>query len=220
MKTVRVWDLPTRIFHWVLATCVTGLVITGQIGGTAMEWHFLLGYSVLALLLFRLAWGLVGGYWSRFVQFIYTPATIWRYLQGRGDPSHAVGHSPLGAFSVFALLATLLVQVATGLMSDDEISNSGPLTKYVSNATVSLATTYHTEIGKLLLIFLVLMHVAAIVFYFFKKRQNLLRPMVWGDKELTADAPSSRDDARSRLVAAFLIMACAALVGWFIKQVS
>lgn len=185
-----------------------------------MEWHFLLGYSVLSLLLFRLAWGLVGGYWSRFVHFIYTPAAILRYLRGKGDPSHSVGHSPLGAFSVFALLGTLLVQVATGLMSDDEISNAGPLTKYVSNATVSLATSYHKEIGKLLLIFLVLMHVAAIMFYFFKKRQNLLRPMVWGDKELTADARSSRDDARSRLVAAFLIMACAALVWWFIKQVS
>ena len=86
---VRVWDLPTRLFHWVLALAVIGLVVTGKVGGNAMVWHFRLGYVVFALLLFRLVWGLVGGHWSRFVAFIYAPATLIAYLRGEGRPSRA-----------------------------------------------------------------------------------------------------------------------------------
>lgn len=220
LNLVRVWDLPTRLFHWTLVLCVVGLVITSQIGGAAMVWHFRLGYSVLALLLFRAAWGLVGGHWSRFRAFIYSPATVWRYLRGHGLIEHSVGHTPPGSLSVFALLGFLLAQVATGLMSDDEISNAGPLTQYLSNATVTLATWYHKEVGKLILILLVLLHVGAIVFYLVRKRQNLVRAMIRGDKQVPADVPQSRDDARTRVLAALLMLACAALVYWLLKQVS
>lgn len=83
---VRVWDLPTRIFHWALAACVVASVVTGQVGGAAMDWHFRIGYAVLALLLFRLGWGLVGGHWSRFSSFLYSPSTLLRYLRGQGGP--------------------------------------------------------------------------------------------------------------------------------------
>lgn len=220
LNQVRVWDLPTRVFHWTLVACVAGLIITGQIGGAAMVWHFRLGYSVLALLLFRGAWGLVGGHWSRFRAFIYSPGTVWRYLQGQGRVEHSVGHTPPGSLSVFALLGFLLAQVATGLMSDDEIANAGPLTAFVSNATVNLATWYHKEVGKLILIVLVILHVGAIVFYLLRKRQNLVRAMIRGDKEILADVPHSRDDARTRVSAALLMVVCAALVFWLLKLVS
>ena len=80
--TVRIWDLPTRLFHWLLALCVIGLVITANVGGNAMVWHFRLGYAVATLLLFRVVWGLVGGHWSRFSSFLYAPASIVRYLKG------------------------------------------------------------------------------------------------------------------------------------------
>ena len=102
---VRVWDLPTRVFHWTLAACVIALVATGQIGGSAMDWHFRFGYAVLTLLLFRLAWGFVGGHWSRFSSFLYAPSTVLRYLRGQGGPELSAGHNPLGAGSVFALPA-------------------------------------------------------------------------------------------------------------------
>ena len=157
--SIRIWDLPTRLFHWVLAACVVSLVITAKMN--AMDWHFRLGYCVLALLVFRIVWGLVGGYWSRFKSFLFTPGQFARHLSGKED--HSAGHSPLGALSVFALLLALVVQVATGLTSDDEISVSGPLTRFVSGDLVSTATWWHAKIGQYLLYVLVGMHVLAIV---------------------------------------------------------
>jgi len=207
---VRIWDLPTRLFHWLLALCVIGLVTTAQLG--YMEWHFRLGYAVLTLLIFRLLWGLFGGRWSRFTAFIYSPASLWRYLRGQGDPAHAVGHSPTGALSVFALLFFLLAQVGTGLFSDDEIAASGPLTHLASGNIVSMASWYHKEVGKRLLIVLVVLHIAAILYYLWRKRQNLVRPMLTGDKELAQPAAASRDDAGSRLLAAVLLLLSAAAV--------
>lgn len=214
---VRVWDLPTRVFHWTLAVCVISLVVTGQIGGSAMDWHFRFGYAVLTLLLFRLAWGLVGGHWSRFSSFLYAPSTVLRYLRGQGGPELSTGHNPLGAGSVFALLFFLLVQVATGLISDDEIAASGPLTSLVPSTWVSQATWYHHSVGKLVLIVLVTLHVAAILFYLLRKRQNLIRPMLLGDKEVEQALPSSRDDVRTRLLAIVLLAVCAGLVSLLLK---
>lgn len=214
---IRVWDLPTRLFHWSLASCVIGLVITGQIGGAAMDWHFRLGYAALTLLLFRLAWGLVGGHWSRFSAFLYSPSSFLRYLRGERSVEQTTGHTPLGAGSVFAMLLFLLVQVGTGLISDDEIASSGPLTRFVASSWVSQATAYHAEVGKLILIVLVALHVGAILFYYFRKHENLVRPMLLGDKVIAEPAPSSRDDLRSRLVALVLISLCAGMVGWMLK---
>lgn len=210
---VRVWDLPTRLFHWALVVCVLGLAISGSVGGDAMRWHFRFGYSVFTLLLFRLAWGLVGGHWSRFAAFLYSPRTVINYLKGQGKPEHGVGHSPLGAGSVFAMLAVLLMQVGSGLFSDDEIAAAGPLTRFVSNSTVSLASSYHKNIGKWIVLALVLLHLAAIVFYL-RRKHKLLGAMLHGDKELVIAAPSSRDDAVSRLLALLILAGCAALVYW------
>lgn len=210
---IRVWDLPTRLFHWALVAAVIGLAITGTVGGNAMVWHFRFGYSVLTLLLFRIVWGLVGGRWSRFGAFIYSPASVINYLKGNGKPEHGVGHSPIGAGSVFAMLGFLLAQVGTGLLSDDEIAFAGPLTRFVSNATVGLATNYHANIGKWILLGLVVLHIAAIVFYLLRKH-NLVQAMVHGDKELVRPAPSSRDDLASRTAALLVFMLCAGLSYW------
>src|SRR5947207_15657641 len=106
---VRVWDLPTRVFHWVLASCVIASIVTARIGGNAMAWHFRLGYVVLTLLAFRLVWGLISGHWSRFANFIYSPAAVLRYLRvpSAAHEQHDVGHSPMRALSVIAWLANL-----------------------------------------------------------------------------------------------------------------
>ena len=215
--STRVWDLPTRIFHWRLAFCVFGLLTTGFTGGDAMSWHYRFGYCVLTLLLFRLVWGIVGGKWSRFASFIYAPSNILRYLKGQGDPLYSVGHNPLGAFSVFAMLALLLAQVSTGLISDDEISAAGPLTKFVSNATVSLASGYHVTIGKIVVIFLIVTHIVVILFYLYKKRENLIKPMLHGDKLLPASTPASADTAATRSLALVILLVCAAAVYWLVS---
>ena len=212
-KKVRVWDLPTRAFHWSLVLCTLGLAGTGINGGSAMEWHMRLGYAVLTLLLFRIVWGLVGGRWSRFAAFVYAPHSVINYLRGKGKPEHEVGHSPTGALSVFAMLAVLLAQVASGLVSDDEIAYSGPLTSLVSNATVSLASNYHANIGKWLLLALVCMHAAAIFFYQ-RRKKSLVGAMLHGDKTLPMTVPSSRDDIASRTAALLILSAWGALVYW------
>jgi cytochrome b len=215
--TTRVWDLPTRIFHWALVIFIIGLVSTASIGGNAMLWHMRCGFAVLSLLLFRIVWGLMGGRWSRFASFIYAPGTVLAYLKGAGKPEHSVGHNPLGAGSVFAMLVFLLAQVGTGLLSDDDVATSGPLTKFVSNATVSAATSYHKNVGKYVLITLVALHVAAIIFYLMKKKENLIAPMIHGDKSLAHPLPASRDDAGSRTLAAVVFAACAGLVAVGVK---
>ncbi len=219
LRPTRVWDLPTRLFHWLLAGCIIGSIISAKIGGNAMEWHFRLGYVVLTLLAFRLLWGVVGGRWSRFASFIHSPVTLLRFLRGqaRADEHLDVGHSPTGALSVFALLAILAIQVGTGLIADDEISNTGPLIKFVSGATSSLATSWHKTYGQWLIISLVVLHILAIAFYLVKKRQNLVGPMLSGNKDLAEGVPASTDSALSRSLAAALIAGCAAGVAWLIS---
>ena len=211
--TVRIWDLPTRVFHWTLALCIAGLFVTGNVGGNAMVWHFRIGLTVLALLLFRLVWGLVGGRWSRFATFIYSPRSIINYFKGRGKPEHSVGHTPAGAGSVFALLAVLLAQVGSGLISDDEIASAGPLVRFVSGATTNLATNYHKNIGMWIIVGLVVLHIGAIVFYLWRK-QNLIRPMLHGNKQLPMVAPASTDNSGTRIMALVIFGICATFVGW------
>jgi cytochrome b len=215
----RVWDLPTRLFHWVLATCVVGSVVSAWIGGNAMVWHMRLGYVVFTLLAFRLVWGLIGGHWSRFANFIYSPTAVLRYLRGdsRHDEHHEVGHSPLGAFSVFALLGLLAVQVATGLVADDEIATTGPLIKFVSGSTSSLATGWHKDWGQWLIITLVVVHVGAIVYYLVRRRRNLVHPMIVGDKPLPPGVPASADHWTARGLAALLLTLCGAGVAWLVS---
>lgn len=216
LHRVRVWDLPTRLFHWLLAACVIGSIVSAKVGGNAMVWHFRLGYAILTLLAFRVLWGLMGGRWSRFARFIYSPATLLRYLRGqiRDDEHLDVGHTPTGALSVFALLGILALQVTTGLVADDEIASTGPLARFVSGSTSSLATGWHKGWGQWLIIGLVMLHIAAIVFYFVKKRQNLLMPMLNGDKPVPGGAPASADGAGTRALAAVLLAACASAVAW------
>ena len=216
MTTILIWDLPTRLFHWLLVVCVAGRVITGQIGGNAMVWHFRLGYAVLSLLLFRLVWGFVGGYWSRWRQLFLAPSHVLAYLRGTSPGRPWAGHNPIGSWSVLLMLLWLLLQVSTGLVSDDEIANAGPLTALVSGATVTAATAWHKGPGKLVLIVLVLGHVSAIVWYQVHKAQLLVPAMLHGDKTLPEAVTPSRDGAAARALAVLVLLACAAGVRWLI----
>ena len=213
MRTVRIWDLPTRLFHWLLATAVIGLVVSGNIGGNAMVWHGRLGYLVGALLLFRIIWGFVGGRWSRFGQFVRGPLTVLRYLRGRDlSVEDSAGHNPLGALSVLGLLGLLALQVSTGFVSDDEIAFTGPLVNLVSGDAVSLATRVHRLTGEYLLLVLVGLHLGAIAFYRIVRKKDLIGPMWHGDKQLPDDLPPSVDNRATRIRALVILVVSAAVV--------
>jgi cytochrome b len=192
------------------------------VGGNAMEWHLKIGYAVITLLIFRIVWGFVGGYWSRFVQFFYSPLTILRYLRGQSQPAHDIGHNPLGSLSVWGLLFIVGAQVASGLISDDEIATQGPLVKFVSGALSGLATSYHKNWGKWIILALVILHIAAILFYLLKKKQNLVTPMLKGDKLVSAsDAqtlPASKDGAAQRITALVLFILIALAVRYGVQR--
>jgi cytochrome b len=211
---VRVWDLPTRLFHWSLVIVVLLAIVTAQVGGNATVWHFRLGYTALALLAFRLVWGLVGGRWSRFSSFLYSPAALRRYLRGEHRPGDhfEVGHNPLGSLSVFAILGILLLQVATGLVADDEIANTGPLNKFVPGRIAGIATHWHADFGAVIIYALLALHVGAILFYRWRRRKDLVTPMLVGDKTLPADVPPAQDTLLRRALALLLVVLIALAV--------
>lgn len=213
-EEVRVWDLPTRLFHWALVLCVLGSVVSAKVGGNAMAWHMRFGYAVLALVAFRLLWGVVGGRWSRFTHFVYSPGAIWRYLrrEPRAGERFDVGHNPLGGLSVLAMLAWLLLQIGSGLIADDEIATTGPLIRFVSMETSLAWTGYHKTWGQWGIFALVGLHVAAILYYRFGHDHDLIGPMLSGDKRLPSSVQAARDTLATRIFALTLLAACVAAV--------
>ena len=178
MLRFRLWDLPTRIFHWALVLCVIGSFITVNIGGNAMVWHGRIGIAVVGLLAFRLVWGVAGSTYARFAQFVRGPGAIKDYLQGRWQGE---GHNPLGALSVLALLGTLSLLVATGLFANDDIAFEGPLYALVGKELSDRVVGIHRLIEPVIML-LVFAHLAAIVFYTRVKKQDLVKPMITGWK--------------------------------------
>jgi hypothetical protein len=217
LNLVRIWDLPTRLFHGALMVALVGLVVTAQVGGSAMEWHFRCGYAVLTLLLFRLVWGWLGGYWSRFRQFLASPAAAWAYARTPFEERPAsVGHNPMGAWSVLAMLLALGLQVTAGLFSDDEIATAGPLVPHASSEWVNLATQYHTSIGKLAVFALLALHIATVLYYRHRRKLDLITPMVSGDKILPLGTPESTDSLATRALALVVLVLIAVGVAFLL----
>ena len=211
---VRVWDLPTRLFHWLFMAAVIGSFVSVKIGGNAMIWHGRFGFMVLTLLIFRLAWGFVGPVHARFSSFVKGPAAIIASLKGLTPP--VAGHNPLGALSVMALLILFLAQAVLGLFTSDEIFYDGPFVKHVSNATVAVMTRLH-KLNEWLLLGLIALHLAAILFYRLVKKENLVPAMITGDKALGFEALPADDSWRMR-ARALLIFALAAVLVRFISS--
>jgi cytochrome b len=211
LKKIRVWDLPTRVFHWALAICVIGLFATGLTGGNWITWHEKFGFATLALVLFRLIWGVIGSETSRFTDFLRGPRALIAYLKTGVSPTH--GHSPLGGLSVLALLGLLLLQATTGLFVDDDIANKGPLADKVASAWVALATKVH-RLNKYVLGAMVLLHLCAIIFYTYKKKQKLVGPMISGEREVSEGDTAPR--VKNGLAPWVVLAACAAFVYWLV----
>jgi len=205
MTSVRVpvWDPAIRLCHWLLVLAVATAFVTAQIGGNLMVWHGRAGLAVLGLVVFRILWGFVGSTHARFADFVRGPAAIRAYLRGEWS---GLGHNPVGAFSVLALLSLLLAMAATGLFSNDDISYQGHLYALVGADASSRVTGIH-KLFEPILIILVTAHLAAIAFYVRIRKINLVQPMITGWKEV-ADAPAQ--PARNSGIIAFLTAAAVA----------
>lgn len=205
---IRVWDIPTRLFHWVLVGLVVAMVFTGWTG--KLDLHMTLGQALLSLVLFRLIWGFTGNRYARFSDFVAGPLAGLRYvgtLFGRPGPKYT-GHNPVGGWAVMAMLALLLLQAGTGLFTSDDIVTDGPLYSKVSGSTSALLSTIHrTAIWALLAVIAV--HLLSTVFYLTVKRENLVTPMITGRK-----TGAATDDAAGGhpLLAAVLLALCIAVV--------
>lgn len=175
-QRLRLWDWPTRIFHWTLVLAVSSAIITAELGGNLMVWHGRAGIVIIGLLVFRLVWGVFGSTYARFAQFFPTPAKLRAYVRGQW---RGIGHNPLGALSVFALLGLLLLQASSGLFANDDIDFTGPLFNLVSQERSNWLTGWHQRIGDVLF-WLIGLHVVAVLFYVLIKKKNLLGPMVTG----------------------------------------
>lgn len=210
---IRIWDLPLRLFHWLLVVAVIGSFVSVKLGGNAMIWHGRFGYIVLSLIFFRLIWGFVGTHHARFAQFIKSPKAIFAYLK---NPTETPGHSPLGAISVIVLLGLFLSQALAGLFASDDIAFDGPLVKYVASTWVELLTSFH-RLNEWVLLALVGVHVGAILYYKYAKKINLISAMITGDKEWADAAPLVQDDSKVRLKAMALLMAIALIMYYFLR---
>ena len=200
---VLVWDLPIRLFHWLLVVCVILTLVSGNIGGNAMNYHMLGGYAILVLLIFRIAWGIVGSRTARFSSFVKGPATVFSYaglLLKKNTETAYLGHNPLGGWSIVAMLAGLFTQATTGLFANDDILIEGPLYGWVSKDASDLITRVHL-INRYLLVGLIAVHVLAVFFYLFFKHENLIRPMITGRKRWYA---STANPIGSHILAAVI----------------
>jgi len=211
---IRVWDLPTRIFHWALAALVVFSFTTGKIGGAWLEWHMLSGFSILALLAFRIAWGIFGSETSRFASFVRGPRAFLAYARdiARERLRFRVGHNPMGGWMVVFLIAVLLAQAISGLFADDEIAHTGPLVEKVSNATVAKMSAFHSYNGWVVAT-AVVVHVLAIAFYWLRFRDNLVGPM-WNGWREAGGMP--RPAMRATWLAAIFLAIAAGAVYWLV----
>jgi cytochrome b len=212
---VRVWDLPLRLTHLGFIICVGGSFATAKFDLLNMQWHFYFGYALLALLFFRISWGFCGTRQARFSRFLRGPQTVARYAISllRKDTPASVGHNPMGGWAVLALLGAMFWQAGTGLFSNDEIEYFGPLSERVSAAATEQATHWH-HLGENLVLAVVAIHLLAIGFHVFFKRENLIAPMIHGIKALTPSAELQISDLTQKQILVRSAICCVISIFW------
>ena len=216
-RQVNVWDLPTRVFHWLLVISFAAAYFSNLLGVSYFVYHLWSGYFVIILLVFRLFWGIIGSHHSRFINFIPNPIETIRYLQSlvKGKSKTYQGHNPLGAWMVILLIVALLVQAITGLFANDEIFNAGPLYAYVSHGISLWLTGIHKDLFYWIFAAVVI-HVLAVFFYLFIKRENLIKPMITGKKSADGQTDISSSNTASPWLALFLIVIISAVLAWIV----
>lgn len=206
-RLVLVWDAPIRVCHWLIAALVAAAYVTWRLNW--MVWHGWVGEAALALVLFRLLWGFLGGETARFSHFISSPRTAIQHLKHafRREPDRQVGHNPAGSWMVMLLLALLLAETLTGLYVANDIADVGPLTAAVPAWAADAIESAHAILWDALLAAIAL-HVLAIAAFAAIKGQNLLAPMITGRKVLPASVAAPRTG--SPTLAALLLLVSAA----------
>jgi cytochrome b len=206
---MRVWDAPTRLFHWAIVVLVAAAWTTQEFD--QMRWHMLCGYSILTLLLFRLVWGVIGSDTARFSRFLKSPVEAVRHLAHfrRREPDTEIGHNAAGGWMVLVMLALLLVQAGTGLFANDDIDTEGPLMYRVGKQTSDWLSHIHSFTFNLILAAIGL-HVLAVFGYAVFKGHDLVRPMVTGKKRLPGAMRAPR--MASPLLALVVFAACGVAV--------
>lgn len=217
-KQALIWDLPTRIFHWSLATCFFGAWITHEMEASGFWLHTIFGYSALVLVLWRLGWGYIGTRYALFRNFIAGPRSTLAYLRAEAsDPSTIqVGHSPTGGWAIIAMLALIGLQACSGLLNGGELLMEGPWFHAVPGWAKDFAHEFH-ELNFNILLGLVGLHLAAILFYAVKRKRNLLPAMITGYSKAGGD---SQGVGSHRLLPALLLLALAALIVWTIVSLA
>lgn len=202
-STLKVWDIPTRLFHWALVILIFYAWLAVEVLED-MQQHFYAGYSILTLVLFRLCWGVFGTVYAKFSNFIYSPKQIFNYAKTLGDKSSKpyLGHNPLGGLAVLLMLFALLLQTSTGLFNSDDYFH-GPLSGLVSSQLRSLAGEVHA-LNFNFLIALIALHIAAVLLYVLYKKQRLIKAMISGNK--VAQTDSSAAIKSSKLILALLLL--------------
>ncbi len=208
-KAVAVWDIPVRLFHWILVLLIAFSWLSNKMDW--MTWHMYSGYTLLALILFRILWGFFGSTHARFSDFIYGPRALFAYIKTLPSRTAAkfAGHNPLGGISVVLILLCVLTQAVTGMFANDDIINEGPLFKHVSKELSDWLTTIHKYNFNVLLA-LIAVHVGAVLYYLIWKSENLIKPMFTGRKHLPAGMAGAT--MRSLGLAVVLLAVCAAAV--------
>ncbi|MGZ5098643.1 MAG: cytochrome b/b6 domain-containing protein [Usitatibacter sp.] len=193
---IKVWDLPVRLFHWVLVVLFVFQVVSGKIGGNMMDWHAYSGYSVLVLVIFRILWGFAGGTHARFASFLAGPAATARFARRlfSREAVPQVGHNPLGGWSVIVMVMSLALQATSGLFANDGAEFEGPLAALVSFDVSTGLTHLHRWNLKVLLV-LAGLHVAAVLFHWLVKKDNLMGAMFTGVKRVPEAAVRERREA-------------------------
>ncbi len=207
-RVVRVWDAPTRLFHWLAVVLVAAAYTTWRLDW--MDWHATAGEALLALLFFRLLWGLFGSETARFSSFLATPGRALRHLTRalRREPDRQIGHNPAGGWMVLVMLALMLGETLTGLFINNDVADQGPLTDITPAPIADAITALHALLWDALLAAIAL-HVLAIIAYALAKGQNLVLPMITGNKVLPENTPQPRLTGPLR---AALILACGSLL--------
>ena len=215
-QKIKVWDAPTRLFHWLLVLLMGFMWYSATQGGDMLIWHLRGGLLMLALVAFRLCWGIWGSDTAKFSQVVRPFSEIRRYTQGRMSEDELVGHNPLGALMVIALLAALVFQTATGLFAADEntFTNSGFLNHLVSEHAGTLARKIHVNFFNVLAV-LAGVHIAAVLLYRFVKKQDLITPMINGFK--TIDAKQPKLAGVGQLLAALSVAIALVCAVWMLR---
>lgn len=190
-KPQKVWDAPTRLFHWLIVGLVAFSWWTAE--EHIFDWHKASGLAIVGLLVFRIYWGFAGPETARFGHFIKGPRAVFSYAGSLFGPTHklAFGHNPLGGLSVAAMIVALVAQVTLGLFAADTDTglDSGPLSRFVSYDFAEAAADLHEDAFNILLV-LIGIHIAAIVFYLVVKRANLIGPMITGRRRNGVTGPA------------------------------